>query len=313
MILAAAFRLILLFSSFGIIQSRPIRTDGPLARSKPQVKEITMNLSHRIFTPDGGVPKLMMVANDVLDYEIHVWKGDRVVITVNNNSNLSTSIHWHGLFQVDTPWMDGAAMVTQCLIESGRSMIYNFTVGNQAGTYWWHAHYGAQYTDGLRGPFIIHDPDDAYRDWYDEEIVMTLSDHFHKSGKKVLETYYNAFDPVPDSFLMNSIGQYKCSFAAEQCVSNQDAYKVFNVVAGKRYRIRIINTSAQAQFELSLDGHNMTVIEADGVYTNPTVVNSIPISASQRYSVIVNATSDIQSYWFRAGGDGYVYTNWKYS
>lgn len=35
--------------------------------------------------------------------------------------------------------------------------------------------------------------------------------------------------------------------------------------AGKTYRLRIINTSAFAMFYVWLDGHQMSVIEADGV------------------------------------------------
>ncbi|KAJ3004441.1 UNVERIFIED_CONTAM: ferroxidase fet3, partial [Siphonaria sp. JEL0065] len=79
--------------------------------------------------------------------------------------------------------MDGAGMVTQCLIPGdGGSMVYNFTVGDQVGTYWWHAHYASQYADGLRGPFIIQDPDDPYKSLYDEELIITLGDNFHRTS-----------------------------------------------------------------------------------------------------------------------------------
>lgn len=29
--------------------------------------------------------------------------------------------------------------------------------------------------DGLRAPFIIHDPDDPYKDQYDEELIVSVS------------------------------------------------------------------------------------------------------------------------------------------
>jgi iron transport multicopper oxidase len=35
------------------------------------------------------------------------------------------------------------------------------------GTYWYHSHYKMQYCDGLRGVFIIEDPDDPQRYLYD--------------------------------------------------------------------------------------------------------------------------------------------------
>lgn len=40
--------------------------------------------------------------------------GDTISVTVNNQmTNWSTSIHWHGIAQTDTNWMDGVAAVTQ--------------------------------------------------------------------------------------------------------------------------------------------------------------------------------------------------------
>ena len=34
-----------------------------------------------------------------------------------------------------------------------------------------------------------------------------------------------------------------------------------NVVAGKRYRFRCINISGYGEFEFSIEGHDMTIIE----------------------------------------------------
>lgn len=49
-------------------------------------------------------------------------------------------------------------------------------------------------------------------------------------------------------------------------------------------------------FTFSIDGHNMTVIEADGVETEPVVVDQLTIYAAQRYSVIVNADQAVDNY-----------------
>jgi len=50
----------------------------------------------------------------------------------------------------------------------------------------------------------------------------------------------------------------------------------------------------------SPSGHNLTVIEADGILTEPHVVDSLQVFAGQRYSVIMNATQPIGNYWIRA-------------
>lgn len=51
---------------------------------------------------------------------------------------------------------------------------------NQPGTYWYHSHNGGQYPDGFRGPILIHDPASPYAGQYEEELVLTLSDWYHK-------------------------------------------------------------------------------------------------------------------------------------
>lgn len=60
---------------------------------------------------------------------LNFTKGDRIVANVYNGlGNESTSIHWHGMYQNGTNYMDGAPGVTQCQIAPGATMIYNFTV-----------------------------------------------------------------------------------------------------------------------------------------------------------------------------------------
>ncbi|KAJ3069809.1 hypothetical protein HDU98_007139, partial [Podochytrium sp. JEL0797] len=267
----------------------------------------TLNLAYGRLAPDGFMMD-MMLANGQIDYPIVVNKGDTVVVTVNNNLNVSTAIHWHGMFQVGSPWMDGAAMVTQCPIQPGDTYVYEFNVGNQVGTYWWHAHYQSQYINGLRGPFIVNDPHDPYLSQYDYDVTMTLTDFFHNGSDWLLNNVFynenntNAFEPLPESGLIGGVGQYNCTQtqARNPNCKNNNALKQFSVVPGKRYRFRLINTSAQAFYTFSIDNHNLTVIEADGVYTNPTVVNQIPIHSAQRYSFILTANARTSNYWIRA-------------
>ncbi|KAJ3024008.1 UNVERIFIED_CONTAM: hypothetical protein HDU68_008353 [Siphonaria sp. JEL0065] len=270
-------------------------------------KTFTLNLAYGKFSPD-GFQMDMMVANGQIDYPISVNAGDTVSVTVNNNLNVSTAIHFHGMLQKGTPWMDGAAAVTQVPIVPGGTYVYTFNVGTQVGTYWWHAHFMSQYINGLRGPFIINDPKDPYLSQYDNDLTITLTDFFHNGSEYLLDKVLrapentNAIEPHPESGLIGGVGQYDCSYSQASnpnCVNN-NALKTYNLVPGKRYRIRIINTSAGAHFTFSIDGHDLTIIEADGVYTNPTVVNQISIHSAQRYSFILTANKAVQNYWIRA-------------
>lgn len=46
----------------------------------------------------------------------------------------------HGLKQLRNPWADGPEYVTQCPIQPGATYTYRFTIQDQEGTLWWHAH-----------------------------------------------------------------------------------------------------------------------------------------------------------------------------
>jgi iron transport multicopper oxidase len=59
-------------------------------------------------------------------------------------------------------------------IPPGDTFDYNFTVGEQTGTYWIHSHVKGQYPNGLRAPFIVLDPDSPYN--CDEDVVLSVSD-----------------------------------------------------------------------------------------------------------------------------------------
>lgn len=138
---------------------------------------------------------------------IRVNQGDRVLVNVTNQLTNATTVHWHGLYQNGTNWMDGTTGITQCPIPPGTSFLYNFTVQNQYGTYWYHAHESTQYTDGLVGPFIVHSPDEASV-WktYDNDQIVVLQDWYHDLSASLLPGYLapgneNA-EPVPDNGLI---------------------------------------------------------------------------------------------------------------
>jgi len=58
--------------------------------------------------------------------------------------------------------------------------------------------------------------------------------------------------------------------------------------------------SCDPNFLFSVDGHNFTVIEADGVLTEPLVVDQLQIFAGQRYSVVLVANKPVNNYWIRS-------------
>ncbi|SPQ20545.1 d799b6eb-bd37-4da1-9294-1a8cf6b4c133 [Thermothielavioides terrestris] len=211
---------------------------------------------------------------------IRVNVGDRLVVNVLNSlGNESASLHFHGLFMRNATHMDGPAGVTQCPIPPGSRFTYNFTV-DQPGTYWYHSHIRGQYPDGLRGPLIVHDPDSPFRDKYDEELVMTVSDWYHDPMPGLLSQFLNkanptGAEPVPNSALLNDTQNLTVS-----------------VQPGKTYLFRMINIGAFAGQYVWFEGHNMTILEVDGVYTHPAEASMIYLAAAQRCSFLITAKND---------------------
>ena len=70
--------------------------------------------------------------------------------------------------------------------------------------------------------------------------------------------------------------------------------------AGKKYLLRLINTSVENFMTVALDGHTMTVIAADFVPITPYTTNSVKINIGQRYDVIIEANQPVSNYWLRA-------------
>lgn len=85
-------------------------------------------------------------------------------ITVRNLMlHNGTSIHWHGIRQLNTNIQDGVNGVTECALAPGDTKTYTFRA-SQYGTTWYHSHFSSQYGDGVVGTIIIDGPATANYD-----------------------------------------------------------------------------------------------------------------------------------------------------
>ncbi|KAF9092414.1 hypothetical protein BGX23_004341 [Mortierella sp. AD031] len=276
----------------------------------PTTRYYDWTISQQIIAPDGLERPMLLVNGMFPGPLVEANTGDRIVVRVTNNLVNGTAIHWHGMFQNGTNWMDGTVGVTQCPIPPGQSFTYNFTVPNQWGTYWWHAHAASQYIDGIYGPLIIHNPDEPHLAEYQEDIIMMIGDHYHTDSGSLVTWYLSpeseGTEPVPDSGVINGRGTFDCSgdsqalFPTGNKCTDGAPMSVFDFKPGTTYRVRIINSGGFADFQLSIDNHNLTVIEADGVDMQPVQVQRLPIHVAQRYSVLVHANQAVGNYWVRA-------------
>lgn len=267
----------------------------PLTQPVVHGPKARITIGNRYIAPDGFNRSTSLVDGIFPGPLITAQKGDHFDIEVVNKLTddtmfLLTSIHWHGIFQNRTNYADGTSFVTQCPITPNHTFLHSFSAQGQTGTFWYHSHYSVQYCDGVRGALVIYDPDDPLGYLYDIDdasTVITLSDWYHTVSPELIGTV-----PVANSMLINGRGRYAGGPLAELAV--------ITVKPGKRYRFRLVQTSCDSYVQFSIDGHNLTVIEADGQLTEPLVVDQLQILASQRYSVVLVANQPVDNYWVRS-------------
>ncbi|QIW99529.1 hypothetical protein AMS68_005047 [Peltaster fructicola] len=262
-------------------------------------------VTRKTIYPDGVAKNGIVVNNAFPGPTIEANWGDWIEVAVHNQLDEGTSLHWHGLLQKDTPYMDGVPGVSQCPIAPGKSFTYRFKA-DLYGTSWWHAHYSAQYAGGILGPMIIYGPHDnadydidlgpvLLTDWYHDD-YFTLIEQVMAPAKQKLPP------PVSNNNLINGKMNYPCKSIknGQACTPNAGISK-FNFISGKTYRLRLINAGAEGIQKFSIDNHQMTVIANDFVPVQPYNVDVVTLGVGQRTDIIVKANgSSRDAVWMRS-------------
>uniref|UniRef100_A0A0D9XFE7 L-ascorbate oxidase n=1 Tax=Leersia perrieri TaxID=77586 RepID=A0A0D9XFE7_9ORYZ len=253
------------------------------AAAAAKTHHLTWNISYQYKTLDcGGVRKLAVAINgEVPGPTIRATQGDTLAVTIG------------------TPWADGTAGVTQCPILPGETFTYRFVV-DRPGTYMYHAHYGMQRVAGLDGMLVVSVPDGVAEPFaYDEEHTVLLMDWWHKSVYEQavgLASVPMVFVGEPQSLLINGRGVFKASNASGDDCSSPPT--LFTAVPGKTYRLRIGSLTSLSSLSFAIEGHTMTVVEADGYYVTPATVTNLFIYSGETYSVLLTADQNpSRNYW----------------
>ncbi|CAG5132851.1 unnamed protein product [Candidula unifasciata] len=267
-----------------------------------------------VITADGWESsRLVITANGTMPGpSIEVFEGQTVIVHVKNLlTGMTTSIHWHGLHQTDTPWMDGVAFITQCPILPGQTFTYKFKAYPK-GTFWYHAHVGSQITMGLLGALIIREKVKTSM----EEFIMLLQDWNHDMDgdlmhlKMVYGNYQNRqrippstsiegarFSMFPfQSGLVNGKGRVYYPNGSH----NEAPLTVYTVKSMTSYRFRVIGASSLHPFRVSIDEHAIKLLASDGYELQPVVVESFIINSGERYDFEIVTNQTEKNYWIRA-------------
>lgn len=242
--------------------------------------------THKIITVNGQFPGPILEVRD----------GDSLIIKTTNIAQYNVTLHWHGVRQIANPWADGPEYITQCPIQPGGTYTYRFTIQNQVGTLWWHAHsqwlratvYGALIIYpkfGLPYPFATPN----------QEIPVLLGEWWDRDPMAVLRQaqFTGAAPNVSDAYTIN--GQpgdfYRCS--------SQET-TVFSVESGETVLLRIINAALNQELFFAVANHKLTVVGVDAAYTKPFPTSVIMIGPGQTTDVLFTADQSPSRYYMAA-------------
>ncbi|KAF6161001.1 hypothetical protein GIB67_007642 [Kingdonia uniflora] len=229
---------------------------------------------------------------------LRLSEGDTLIVHVHNHSPYNMTIHWHGVFQLQSAWSDGPAYMTQCPILPGNSYTYNFTITTQEGTLWWHAHV-SWLRATVYGALIIRPrPPRAYPfPKPHKEIPIILGEWFDGNVVDLENNALASGTGVPESSAYTINGRagdlYPCSNESKHTFK-------FDVEQGKTYLLRIINAALNNQLFFKIARHNMTVVNIDAAYTNSYNTDMVVLAPGQTTDVLFTANQPKRDYYMAA-------------
>uniref|UniRef100_A0ACD6AHM5 Uncharacterized protein n=1 Tax=Avena sativa TaxID=4498 RepID=A0ACD6AHM5_AVESA len=291
---------------------------APHCAEAAKARHFKWEVGNMFWSPDCEEKVLIGINGQFPGPTIRAKAGDTIVVELKNGLHTEgVVIHWHGIRQIGTPWADGTAAISQCAIQPEETFTYRFVV-DKPGTYFYHGHYGMQRAAGLYGSLIVDVADGEEEPFkYDGELNLLLSDWYHESiyNQMVgLSSSPMRWIGEPQSLLINGRGQFNCSLAAahtpgtKQCTAGGNKHcapVILPVQPNKTYRLRISSTTSLASLNLAIGNHKLTVVEADGNYVEPFVVDDMDIYSGDSYSVLLTTDQNPSSnYWISVGVRG---------
>ncbi|KAI0501897.1 hypothetical protein KFK09_016842 [Dendrobium nobile] len=242
--------------------------------------------SHNIITVNGQFP----------GPNIEVRNGDTLIITVSNRTPYNVTIHWHGIRQIRTAWADGPEFVTQCPVKPGGIYTYRFTIKDQEGTLWWHAH-SSWLRATVYGALIIHPKEKKNYPFLPpkREYPILLGEWWDQNPIDVIhEAISTGSAPsISDAFTIN--GQpgdlYNCS---------SKEITIFPVNPGETILLRFINAALNTELFVSIAGHSMMVVAADASYVKPFLTSVIMLAPGQTTDVLITTSLPPSRYYIAA-------------
>ncbi|XP_070533729.1 uncharacterized protein [Ptychodera flava] len=289
----------------------------------------------KVITADGTYRSAIVINGELPGPPIIVNNGTQVVVHVTNDLMMEgITIHWHGMVQRNTPWMDGVAGVSHCPINPGETFTYRF-LATPPGTHWYHSHLGTQRTDGLYGALIVLPPEETVEvkettdPDYEGEFIMILHDWMRDISLDInnrilweMQRFYPGYGTTSSCFyqtkqsdgteigvtpfrsgLINGKGlfyPYERSPRRDVIDNNLIPMEIFTVKRPLSYRFRVINAAMIYAFRVSIDKHKLHVIAVDGNRVRTVIADEVIINSGERFDFYIETTEFANNFWIRA-------------
>ena len=205
---------------------------------------------------------------------LKVGQGSEIVVRVENQGDLDTTVHWHGL-RLENRY-DGVPHETQAPIPVGGGFSYRVQFPD-AGLYWYHPHIREDYTQelGLYGNILVEPALPGYWSPVDRDFVLTVDDLLVEQGQIA------PFSPTETSYA--AMGRFGNVF-----LTSGDPELRLEARAGEVVRLWLTNTANTRVFNLAVAGARMKLVGGDsGRVEHEEVIQGVVLAPSERAVVDV--------------------------
>ncbi len=250
---------------------------------------VTLKLRHNDAPLDVTVP-LLRYNGTALPPLIEARRNQAIDVTITNQLNEETTIHWHG-FEVAAA-VDGGP---DNPIAAGATFSPSFTLDQPAASLWFHPHphskTGEQVYNGLAGIFILEDDITDQLETNnqlpggDYDIPLLIQDRRFKDTND---------DGAPDTLVYaESPRDIAMGMLGERILVNGVEWPKVSVET-RQYRFRLYNVSNARTYDFALsDGREFKVVGTDGgLLPQPVPVSRITLAPAERAEIVIDFGGD---------------------
>jgi suppressor of ftsI len=201
---------------------------------------------------------------------LEIAQGGTVIVRFRNQTDLPSSIHWHGLRLANAH--DGVPGMTQPLVPPGGEFVYR-VYAPDPGLFWYHPHHREDIAQdlGLAGNILVRSGNATEPGI---EAFLMLDDLL--VGDSGLVPFGRE---APTHALMGRFGNVLL-------VNGRDDSWQLESRPQQRIRLYLTNAANARTFNVSFDGASLRVAEGDaGPFGRPRSVESVVIAPAERYVV----------------------------